>query len=150
MLVGLAIAVPAAAVFMFWVIPSLVVAVLGGARDFDSRLRAEDGYMSALCSGSFDPSRDEALCGCVLGTEYPSLDCQAPFRSWTLERQAETCSDPDTHASAVSFCTCVDAVSAKVAAATPEARDAEVAAYERCMALPDALYLPTLDALAAR
>lgn len=150
LLVGLAVAVPAAAAFIFWVIPALVSAVLGGARDFDSRLRSEDGYMTALCAGAFDPTRDDALCGCVLGTEYPSLDCQAPFRRWTLERQAEKCSDATTYAAAISFCTCVNTVASKAAAAAPEAQTSEIAAYERCMGLPDALYLPTIDALATR
>lgn len=147
--VGLALALPVGAAMMFWVIPALLNAVLGGARDLDGRLRAEDAYMKAVCETALDPDRDERLCGCVLGTDYPSLDCQLPFRAWTLARQAETCADPDTLAAAKSFCTCVDAVADKVAAADAATRDTEAAAYENCMALPDALFLPTIETLAA-
>jgi len=147
MIVGLALAVPFGAAIVVWVIPWLVGAILGGARDLDSRLRAEDGYMKALCNEAFEPMRDDTICGCVLGTEVPSLDCQLAFRMWTLERQRETCSDAATHEAAKSFCTCVDTVADKVDTAAPEARDAEAAAYENCMALPDALYLPTIEML---
>jgi len=147
MIVGLALAVPFGAAIVVWVIPWLVGTILGGARDLDSRLRAEDGYMKALCNEAFEPMRDDTICGCVLGTEVPSLDCQLPFRMWTLERQRETCSDAATHEAAKSFCTCVDTVADKVDTAAPEARDAEAAAYENCMALPDALYLPTIEML---
>lgn len=147
--VGLALAVPVGAAIVLWVIPALLNAVLGGARDLDGRLRAEDGYMKGVCTEALDPDRDEQLCGCVLGTEYPSLDCQLPFRRWTLARQGETCADPQTHEAAKSFCTSVAAVPQKVAAAVPEARDGAAAAYENCMALPDALYLPTLDVLSS-
>lgn len=150
MLVGLALAIPVGAVFVVWIIPALVDAVLGGARDLDGRLRAEDAYMRALCTEALDPDRDETLCGCALGTEYPSLDCQLPFRQWTLARQHESCSVPATFEAAKSFCSCVDVVATKVEAAAPEARDTEAAAYENCRALPDALFLPTLDVLAAQ
>jgi hypothetical protein len=143
------IAAPVAGLFLFWLIPTMVAAILGGARDLDSRLRAEDGYMQALCTDAMDLARDESLCECVLATEYPSLDCQPHFRHWTLARQGESCSDADVHAQALSFCSCVEAVAAKVDAAKPEDRDTEVAAYENCMTLPDALYLPTIDALAS-
>ncbi len=146
-LVGLALALPVGAVMAFWVIPSLVNAVLGGARDLDGRLRAEDGYMTAVCTTAVDPARDQSMCGCVLGTEFPSLDCQLPFRMWTLSRQRESCADPATHDAAISFCTCVDVVGDAVDAAADSERDSEAAAYENCMALPDALYLPTVEAL---
>lgn len=149
LLVGFLIALPVAGLFLFWLVPTLVGMVLGGARDLDSRLRAEDGYMQALCSSAMDLSRDESLCECVLATEFPSLDCQASFRHWTLARQQESCSDEATHTAALSFCSCVEAVATKVDAAAPEARDNEVAAYENCMQLPDALFLPTIDALAS-
>lgn len=149
LLIGLAIALPCAGLFLFWLIPTLVGAVLGGARDLDSRLRAEDGYMQALCGEAMDLGRDEKLCSCVLGTEFPSLDCQASFRHWTLARQQESCSDAEVHKQALSFCSCVDAVATKVQAAAPEAKDSEVAAYENCMVLPDALFLPTIDVLAS-
>lgn len=145
---GLALAVPAGLAIVTWVIPALVNAVLGGARDLDNRLRAEDGYMKALCTEAVDLDRDEQLCGCVLGTDYPSLDCQLSFRQWTLARQGESCADPATHKASKSFCTCVDVVAEKVAAAAPEARDTEAAAYENCTALPDALFLPTIETLA--
>ncbi len=149
LLIGALVAAPLAGLFLFWLIPTLVAAVLGGARDLDSRLRAEDGYMQALCTGAMDLGRDESLCACVLATDYPSLDCQAPFRHWTLARQQESCSDATVHKQALSFCSCVEAVAGKVDAAAPEQRDTEVAAYENCMALPDALFLPTIDALAS-
>ena len=58
-LVGLALAVPVGVVMVAWVIPALVNAVLGGARDLDGRLRAEDAYMQALCTTALDPERDE-------------------------------------------------------------------------------------------
>ncbi|HWB79255.1 MAG TPA: hypothetical protein VG755_30045 [Nannocystaceae bacterium] len=150
LLIAALVAAPIAGLFLFWLIPTMVAAILGGARDLDSRLRAEDGYMQALCgSEAMNLSRDESLCACVLGTEYPSLDCQAPFRHWTLARQGEACSDPDVHKQSLSFCSCVEAVATKVDAAKPEARDTEVAAYENCMVLSDAIYLPTIDALAS-
>jgi hypothetical protein len=149
LLVGLAISLPCAGLFLFWLIPTLVAAVLGGARDLDSRLRAEDGYMQALCSEAMDLGRDGQVCECVLVTEFPSLDCQPEFRRWTLARQQESCSDPEVHKQSLSFCSCVEAVAAKVDAAAPEAQVGEVAAYENCMVLPDALFLPTIDVLAA-
>lgn len=149
LLLGFAFALPVAAVFVFWVIPTLVDAILGGARGLDSRLRQEDAYMQALCgSDGFDVERDDGLCGCVLATEYPSLDCQYAFKHWTLERQAEFCSVPEQHERSLSFCSCVEHVAAKVAA-DPDKRDVEVVAYERCMQLPDAAFLPTIEALAA-
>ena len=144
-------ALPVAGLFMFWLIPVLVAAVMGGARGHDARLRAEDSYMQALCgSEAFDLERDEGLCGCVLATEYPSLDCQFAFKHWTVARQGEYCSAPDGRQASLSFCSCVDAVAGKIAAAAPEARDSEVGAYERCMQLPDAAFLPTIEALAQR
>jgi hypothetical protein len=149
LVIGVVLALPVAAVFVLWVIPTLVDAVMGGARDHDVRLRAEDSYMKALCGGeAFALERDEALCGCVLGTDYPSLDCQFSFKHWTVARQGEHCSVPENHAQSLSFCSCVEAVTAKVEAAEEYQRDAEVAAYERCMVLPDAVFLPTLDELA--
>lgn len=147
-LIGLALALPIGAAMALWVIPALVDAVLGGARDLDGRLRAEDGYMRALCTEALDPDRDQSLCGCALGTDYPSLDCQLPFRQWTLARQAEACSDPATFDAAKSFCSCVDVVATKVGEAAADARDSEAAAYENCRALPDALFLPTVESLA--
>lgn len=146
-LIGLAIALPIAGVFVAWVIPALVDSILGGARDLDSRLRAEDGYMQSLCSEALDEQRDGGLCGCVLGTEYPSLDCQLPFRAWTLARQVEACGDATAREASKSFCACVDVIAQKAASATPEDRDGEIANYENCRALPDAIYLPSVDAL---
>lgn len=149
LLIGVVLALPVAALFVLWVIPTLVDAVMGGARDHDARLRAEDSYMKALCGGeAFSLERDEALCGCVLGTDYPSLDCQFTFKHWTVARQGDHCSVPENRQRSLSFCSCVDAVAAKVEAAEDYERDAEVSAYERCMVLPDAVFLPTLDALA--
>jgi hypothetical protein len=149
LIIGLLLAMPVAAVFVVWVIPTLVDAVMSGARNHDARLRAEDSYMTALCgSDAFDLERDEALCGCVLGTDYPSLDCQFAFKHWTVARQGDFCSVTENHQRSLSFCTCVEAVAGKIEAAEPEARDGEVVAYERCMQLPDAAFLPTIEALA--
>jgi hypothetical protein len=149
LILGVLLALPVAAIVVIWVIPTLVDAVMGGARDHDARLRAEDSYMTALCgSEAFDLERDEGLCSCVLGTDYPSLDCQFSFKHWTVARQGDFCSVPDNRQRSLSFCACVDAVAGKVEQAEPEQRDAEVVAYERCMQLPDAAYLPTIEALA--
>jgi hypothetical protein len=148
MLLGLALALPLVGAFVVWLLPMLVGAILGGAESIDERLRLEDGYMTAVCTTVLDVERDQALCGCVLGTEFPSLDCQAPFLAWSVERQAEHCAVPDNHAAALSFCSCVDVITEKMAAA-PD-RDAavlEAQAYRNCQALPDAVYLPDVEAL---
>lgn len=147
-LVGLLIALPVVGVFVVWLIPMFVGSILGGARSLDDRLRLEDGYMTAVCTTVLDADRDQALCGCVLGTEYPSLDCQAPFLAWSVARQAEHCSVPENHEAALSFCSCVDVITEKMAAAPdPETAEREAQAYRNCQELPDAVYLPDVEAL---
>jgi hypothetical protein len=147
-LVGILVAAPVVVVMVAWVIPTLVGTILGGARDLDDRLRLEDNYMSAVCSGAMDIERDEQLCECVLAVEFPSLDCQAPFLAWSVDRQVEYCADPAHEKQSLSFCSCVQTVSEKMAAAPDEAtRTKEAQAYRRCQPLPDAVHLPTIEAL---
>ena len=148
MLWGMAIAAPIAAILAIWFIPALVQAVLGGAENIDERLRMEDQYMMNVCSAALDPDRDEGLCGCVLGTEYPALDCQAPFLTWSVERQVEHCSDEGKKQEALMFCSCVETVAEKMdAAADDTGRSKEAQAYRNCQELSDAVYLPTIDQL---
>lgn len=147
LLLGLALAVPVVAVFVGWLIPTFVGAVLGGAADFDSRLRARDAYMQAVCSQALDPIRDEKLCGCVLAVEFPALDCQANFRHWAVARQTEACSDPAVQKASLSYCTCVAAIGEAIAAAPEGERDAAAQGYDRCETLPDAFQLPPVESL---
>lgn len=152
LLVGLLIAVPVAAVLMGVLVPSLVGAILGGAQSFDDRLRQEDAYMQAVCTQAMSLPRDKALCECVLAVEYPALDCQAPFLAWSVQRQQEYCATPEDHKASLSFCSCVEAVAeamAEVDADDEEDREREAQAYHRCQELPDAVYLPPVDALIA-
>lgn len=153
LLLGFLVSLPIAAVLVGVFMPSLVNAILGGARSFDDRLRQEDAYMQAVCTQAMSLPRDEALCECVLAVEYPALDCQAPFASWSLERQQEYCAAPDNEKASLSFCSCVGAVAEAVAAAEAagegeEGRQREAQAYTRCQELPDAVYLPAVEALA--
>lgn len=145
MLLGLVVAAPIVAVLLVWFLPSLVAAVLGGAEGIDKRLRLEDQYMTSVCTMAMDVDRDEGLCKCVLATEFPALDCQAPFLTWSVERQLEQCG-PESEA--IAFCACVDTVAEAMARASPQTRDTEAQAYRNCQELPDALYLPTIEQLA--
>jgi hypothetical protein len=148
LLIGLLVAVPIAAVAVGLFVPSLVSAILGGAKSFDDRLRMEDGYMQAVCTQAMTLPRDESLCECVLAVEYPALDCQAPFLSWSLARQQEHCATPENEKAALSFCSCVDAVAEAVAKAEDEdVAEDEAQAYRNCQELPDAVYLPPVEAL---
>jgi len=149
MIWGMLVAAPIAAVLLVWFIPTLVQAVLGGAEGIDQRLALENQYMRTVCGEVLDIDRDEELCQCVLATEYASLDCQAPFLTWSVDRQVEHCSDEDARKEALSFCSCVDAVATAMDEAGPEGRDKEAQAYRNCQALPDAVYLPTPDQLAS-
>jgi hypothetical protein len=147
-LIGMAIAIPLVGLFVGWLVPSFVGAVLGGAQSLDERLRLEDGYMTALCSSAMDVERDETLCECVLAVEFPALDCQAPFLAWSVDRQLEHCADPTAHEASLAFCSCVEQVAQNVAEASDEAESERHAqAYRRCQDLPDAVFLPTIDAL---
>lgn len=146
MVFGLIVAAPIAAVLLVWFIPTLVQAVLGGAKGIDQRLRLEDEYMTLVCSQALDVDRDEGLCSCALGTEYPSLDCQGPFLAWSVERQLDQCADETTRSESLSFCSCVDAVSDAMDK-DPATRQSEAQAYRNCQALEDAVFLPTIEAL---
>lgn len=149
MLIGLLVAVPIAAVAVMVFVPSLVGAILGGAKSFDDRLRMEDGYMQAVCTQAMSLPRDESLCECVMAVEYPALDCQAPFLAWSLDRQQEHCATPENEKASLSFCSCVDAVAEAVAGAEDEeAAEREAQAYRNCQELPDAVYLPAVETLA--
>lgn len=147
-LLGLVVGIPIVLVIGLWFLPALHAQLVGGAAEFDERLRQEDAYMHALCNDALDVDRDENLCSCALGAEFPSLDCRAQFMAWSLDRQYEQCQDEAAREQALSFCACVDTLAEMVEKAEHE-RDARqtVARYDRCAELPDALYLPTLDRL---
>lgn len=150
MLIGIAFALPVAALFIFWLIPSLVGIVLGGAANFDEQARQQDAYMKAVCEQAMQLPRDESLCECALAVDYPALDCQGPFRLWAVEQQQPRCADPQVHRSSLSYCTCVETVAEAVEAAdTVEAKQAAAAPYDRCIGLKDGFSLPTLEELAA-
>lgn len=144
MLVGILLATPIAAVLALWLIPMAVGSILGGARDLDDRLRANDAYVRQLCDLGYVETRDAELCNCVWAMEIPSLDCRPQFNVWAVQQQTAACQDPAAREAALSYCTCVDTVADKIAAATegPEA----AAAFERCEPLPDALPLPAVPA----
>jgi hypothetical protein len=152
MLVGILVALPLAGLLVGVLMPSLVNAVLGGVQSFDDRLRQEDAYMQAVCTQVMELPRDESLCECALAVEYPALDCQAPFLAWSVQRQQEHCATPENEKAALSFCTCVSTVAERMAErADDEAASFTAAqAYRNCQELPDAVYLPTLEALAGR
>lgn len=148
LVIGVLLALPVAGAVVIWVLPALVAAVLGGSENLDERLELESAYMNAVCTQAMELPRDESLCECVLATEYPALDCQGRFLQWSIDRQAAACADAQTHEAALSFCTCVETIVSNVAEAPdPAAADTEAQAYRNCQALPDAIYLPTIEAL---
>jgi hypothetical protein len=148
LLVGVLVAVPIAGLVVGVLMPTLVNALLGGAQSFDDRLRQEDGYMQAVCTHAMVLPRDESLCECTLAVEFPALDCQAPFLAWSVARQQEHCATPENDQAALSFCTCVRTVAERMANAPDEDASEQAAqAYRNCQALPDAVYLPTVEAL---
>ncbi len=148
MLLGLALAIPVGGLCMAYVVPYLVNAVLSGAAGMDDRIGLETAYMDAVCTQAIELPRDEGLCECVLATEYAGLDCQAPFSVWSIQRQQEHCAAPGNKDAALSFCTCVETIAASMAEAPDEASaSTEAQAYRRCQDLPDAVYLPTIEAL---
>ncbi len=170
--IGALLGLPVVAVIAWLVLPPLMGAVLGGAEDFDERLRREDAYMQAVCGEIFDIKRDEALCGCVWAAEFPALDCQHRFRRWRLDRAHETCADESARAQALSYCSCVDVVALRVNTTAAEAAAAagidpasnpadpandpivaairpELANYDNCLALDDALAAPPIESLKA-
>ena len=103
LVLGLVVMVPLTLGIGYFLLPALRSAIVGGAADLDSRLRREDAYMEAVCGPALVVERDEGLCKCVLGAEYPSLDCHGPFLTWSLDRMGETCADPTTFETALSF-----------------------------------------------
>lgn len=145
MILGIILASPVVAFIGGWVIPAFVGTVLGGARDLDVRLRATDEYMRELCGGRIDIERDEGLCGCVWGVEFPSLDCRPHFNAWAAELQQDRCADDSLRDEALSYCTCVDAIVEKMdnAGETAAQRRSAANAYENCEGLGDAVSLPT-------
>jgi len=149
MVLGLILAAPIVAVFAVWVIPSFVGAILGGASDLDERLRATDGFMRELCAGQIDQERDEGLCGCVWGVEFPSLDCRPHFNAWAADLQHTRCEE-GLRDESLSYCTCVDTIVGKMDAAGEDPADRRSAAnaYENCEALDDAVSLPAPAELA--
>jgi hypothetical protein len=148
LVVGVLVALPVAGLVVGVLVPTLVSALLGGAQSFDDRARQEDAYMQAVCTQAIALPRDESLCECVLATEYPALDCQPPFIAWSVERQQEHCAVPEQHRAALSFCTCVETVAERMAAAADEDAATKAAqAYRNCQELADAVYLPTVEAL---
>ena len=148
--VGLLVALPIAGLVLGVLMPTLVSALLGGARSFDDRARQEDAYMRAVCTQIMALPRDEQLCECVLATEHPALDCQAPFLAWSVAQQQAYCAPPENEKAALSFCTCVKTVAERIAAAPDEDAGIKAAqAYRNCQELPDAVYLPAIEELAA-
>jgi len=147
LLLGLVLATVVTAGLALWLLPSIVQVVLGGARDLDARLREQDAYMLELCTTATSPEPDDTLCGCVLATEYPAIDCQHLFRPWLLAQQSLRCADESTNKAAMSFCACVETVAQAADEATDEDQARrEAQAYDRCLALPDRLALPELVA----
>ncbi|WP_266219357.1 hypothetical protein [Paraliomyxa miuraensis] len=148
LVVGILVALPLAALLLGLVLPALVDALLGGAKDFDDRLRQEDAYMQAVCTQAMSLPRDEALCECTLAVEFPALDCQAPFLAWSVARQSEHCAVPENEKASLSFCTCVQTVAERMGQAEDEDASFKAAqAYRNCQELPDAVYLPAIEAL---
>jgi hypothetical protein len=147
LVVGMLIAAVIAGVVVVWLFPWLRGAVLGAARDFDERARAQETYMNALCGGTTDLERDGDLCSCVLAMEHPALDCQPPWRRWALALQAERCRDEALAAEHQEYCACVAEVATAVGEALDVDKNAAAHAYVRCEAISGALALPTADSL---
>lgn len=150
-LIGAVIAIPAGVLFWWAATAWLPSLILDNAVAYDARLRNEDAYMQAVCA-NMEPTpeglaRDQSLCECVLAVEYPSLDCRLPFMHWTLQRMVETCADPATFESALSFCSCVRSLDEQLAAVEPDTKEARqiVQTYAECTELRDALYLPPIE-----
>lgn len=146
---GFLVGLPVVGLVLWLFVPWLFGVVTTNATSYDQRLRAEDAYMKTLCSEAMVLPRDEDLCKCVLAIEVPSLDCRAPFLRWSLARHHEACADAEARRGALSFCSCVDTIAQRSAAAeTPEAAAAESQKVARCIELPDAFPLPELSTLA--
>ena len=148
--VGLVVAAPVAGLLAIGLLPWLYGVMLGTAEAFDARLRQEDAYMGAVCGEHLQLPRDESLCSCVLGAEFPSLDCRPQFLGWTLARQADQCRDPQLAGEAIAFCSCVRSLSEeleKLGDDDAKARRQVEGRYANCTELDDALSLPSADKL---
>jgi len=149
LLLGFAVALPIVGLVAWLLLPGLFGMILGNAANYDQRLRAEDGYMQAVCSEAMVLERDEELCKCVLAVEFPSLDCRQPFLRWSLDRHAAACKDPEAHKRSLTFCSCVEAVAARVTeGADQDAARVESQRVGKCLELPDAFPLPEVATLA--
>ncbi len=148
LLLGAAIALPLAGLFVWLTVGYLPNVILGNAVEFDDRLRQEDAYMQAVCS-ELEIPRDEELCECVLAVEYPSLDCRLPFMHWSVQRMTEQCSNPATFDQALAFCACVQTIASDLDQLEPDSKQArqKIQDYAGCTELEGALYLPQLDQL---
>lgn len=148
-LLGILVVAPFVAAAAYFGLPALRAAVVGAMNDYDDRLRQEDAYMTAVCTDALVLERDEELCECALAIEYPSLDCRAPFLAWSLERQFESCADPDTRKTAISFCACVETLHEELEGTEDLGERRHIQQrYGNCAELDGALYLPGLEQLA--
>lgn len=146
---GFLVGLPIVGLIAWFLLPGLFGMILGNASNYDQRLRAEDGYMQALCTEALVLERDEELCKCALAVEFPSLDCRQPFLKWSLDRHQVTCKDAEVHRRSLTFCTCIETVAERAAqAADADAARVEVQRAGKCLELPDAFPLPEVATLA--
>lgn len=150
LVIGAAIAIPVTLAVGVLVLPRIRAAIINAAADHDARARERDSYMLSLCTEALVVERDEDTCKCVLGAEYPSLDCMSGFNVWLVDRQVERCADPGVFDQSVAFCSCVQSLDEKFRAeADPNtARVIKSEGYPRCEGLDDALEYPSLEQLA--
>lgn len=134
---------------LVWIIlPALTGIIVGSSKAFDRDLRQKDAYMQAICTDVIDVDRDQNLCGCVLATEVPSLDCQTNFLHWSLERYIEACSAPETGKQSLTFCSCLTTIEEQLKTAQqPEQNRQTLEKLYRCMELDDAFALPSIEEL---
>ncbi|MBL9099560.1 MAG: hypothetical protein JNL82_01315 [Myxococcales bacterium] len=150
-LIGALFGLPVVALLAWLLLPRLVGGLLGSAVDYDQRLRAEDGYMQAVCTQAFDLARDEQLCECALAVEFPALDCRLPFLRWSLDRHHERCADSAVKSQALTFCSCIDTLAEKIPpleAEDPDSARPLVQRVGKCLELEDGFPLPEIEALA--
>ncbi len=169
-LTGALLGLPVVALIAWLILPPLMGAILGGAKDFDDQLREQDTYMQGVCGEAMDVKRDEALCGCVWVAEFPSLDCQHRFLRWRLDRATESCADETARKESLSYCSCVDVVAERVKKAAEDAAEAagidpaatpkdpandpvaeairpDLSKFDNCIALEGAIPPPPLESL---
>lgn len=147
-LIGVAIAAPIALLFFGYVLPTLYSMIVGGAASADKRIAMESNYMRAVCDQAMVLPRDKSLCECALASEEPGVDCRFVFDAWTLLRQAEQCKSPENFDQALAFCSCVNELhKLHLATVNQKERREVVGRYRRCTEFPDALFLPSIEAL---